>query len=221
MALRVAWSLAERNVFRLMPAPGQPPVSYGELRHRRLAEFPALSDPTAARRTLKRVDKELCDGLPNLVRRHVVRRTRDGRYSVDPLPALEELLDRLTEANEDVLRVIAFAPPPPASGPFSAPASAEALRALDVDILALTRDGWAAVRDKILSTVARGDSLFRGVPGRERPLRSGVKRRDYEPMIAGLKQGTAGAAQVEPFGRARARRGSGLRARAAVSGRLP
>ena len=105
------WSPAERIVFQLMPAIGDIPVSYGELRSRRLAQLGTGGTEDEHHRRYKRVDKEICDGLRRLQERGEVKKDSEGGYSILFIP-VERLLTELRVAEATLKEAMAKARAP-------------------------------------------------------------------------------------------------------------
>lgn len=109
---RSAWFVRSQFHF------SEPPVTYGELRRRRLAQLeadrgkrrrPPLTD-AERKAEYKRIDKELSDGLRWLTGKQEVRRLPDGRYALLIENALADLQQKYMETETDLIRFVASLP---------------------------------------------------------------------------------------------------------------
>ncbi len=110
---RSAWFVRQQFYF------GERPVSYGELRQRRLDQLeagrgksrrPPLTE-AERKAEYKRIDKELCDGLRWLTSRQEVLRLPDRRYTLLIENVVADLQTKYMEGESDLLRFVASLPP--------------------------------------------------------------------------------------------------------------
>ncbi len=159
-----SWSPSEESVLRLMPAIGDRPLAYGEMRRRRLAQLPPPADEAESHRAYKRVDKELYDGLRRLVSRGMVTKDPEGRYSLAIEPALVHFADRCAVAEADLLRLIASRQYDDWPEEWSSPQALRELAEMDLDLLTKKKEDWRRLREELLRFVKRQDDLYGGIP---------------------------------------------------------
>ncbi|MGI0156062.1 MAG: hypothetical protein ACREDE_08040 [Thermoplasmata archaeon] len=155
-------SRAERSVLRLLEA-GY--LTYAELQRMRLAEEkPRVDD----KRTLKRVDKELCSGISRLRKRGMIRRDSNGRYFLSTGTAvIQPLMQRHDITRAELLRYIASTRrrfESPDISPSLLQQLSEESAALDLKTLALLKNDWRDMRDHLVAFIHEGDRLYRRVP---------------------------------------------------------
>jgi hypothetical protein len=156
-----SWSAAELTVLRLMPPVGDPPILYGKLRHRRLAELGALGDSAEAHREYKRVDRELCLGLGRLAKRGMIRQVRSRGWALVFDSVSSEILSRYEAAHRALVELYRT-PTNLADFPgVGVPGVRRELEESWRESFSVVKSRWTLVREKLVEFIERGDLLYK------------------------------------------------------------